>query len=83
MLTGSPPDTLTGLLAPFASCFHLATYQTFQALVAGFSPNPARAPSPASCAAPAWPEPDTTTTPTASSPAPAGILTRPDSCCAT
>jgi DDE superfamily endonuclease len=41
MLTTSLPETLTTLLAAFAPCFHLRTFQTFQALVAGFLTQPA------------------------------------------
>jgi hypothetical protein len=42
MLTMSLPDTLTTLLAVFASCFTQPTFGTFQALVAGFLAQPGR-----------------------------------------
>jgi DDE superfamily endonuclease len=42
MLTMSLPDTLTTLLATFASCFTQPTFRTFQALVAGFLTQPGR-----------------------------------------
>jgi hypothetical protein len=42
MLTMSLPDTLTTLLATFASCFTQPTFGTFQALVAGFLAQPGR-----------------------------------------
>jgi DDE superfamily endonuclease len=40
MLTQSLPQPLTALLAVFACCFHVRTFQTFQALVVGFLAQP-------------------------------------------